>query len=293
MKAAAFDYVRAASVEEAVQLLARNSGRAKLLAGGQSLLPALNLRLMAPELLVDISQATGLRGVSIESGMVRIGALTRHADLLVSPDIASNAPLLAEAVVHIAHPAIRNRGTIGGSLAHADPAAELPACMLALDAALTIRGPSGERRVKAADFFTGLFETQLAPDEILVAIEFPAAGPAQRSYFHEYARRMGDYAIIGLAACATIANGGFRTLRLAYFGAGDRATLCPSAAQLLIQSASPAAITESQTALANDLQPQNDHQASAAMRLHLARTLLSRCVHQLVGLDANAEGGAR
>ncbi|WP_088344604.1 MULTISPECIES: xanthine dehydrogenase family protein subunit M [Rhodomicrobium] len=283
MKAAAFNYARAASVDEAVQMLVRGGGGAKLLAGGQSLLPALNLRLMSLDLLVDITGIAALRGIRVEGGTLKIGAMTRHADLLTSPEIAAHAPLLAKAIAHVAHPAIRNRGTIGGNLAHADPASELPACMLALGATLVIQGPSGQRRVQAADFFLGLYQTALAPDEILIAIELPALASGERAFFHEYARRMGDYAIVGLAAQGKPAGDRIDALRLVYFGVGERAGSCPAAARILQQRHSPAILAEAQAALAADLQPQNDHQASAAMRLHLARTLLARCVNELLG----------
>ena len=289
MKAAAFNYARAASVEEAVALLVRNGERAKLLAGGQSLLPALNLRLMSLDLVVDITGIAALRGIRVEGGSVRIGALTRHADLLTSREIADHAPLLAMAVAHVAHPAIRNRGTIGGNLAHADPASELPACMQALGADLVLQGPTGERRVGAADFFMGLYQTALAEGEMLVAVEFPAIQRGERAFFHEFARRRGDYAIIGLAAQAKVAGDRIEALRLAYFGVGDRATPCPAAARLLLQPFAPASLAEAQAALAQDLQPQSDHQASAAMRLHLARVLLARCVQQLLGRSAVPE----
>ena len=227
MKAAAFNYARAASIEEAVALLVRNGERAKLLAGGQSLLPALNLRLMSLDLLVDISGIAALRGIRIEGGSVRIGALTRHADLLAVARDRRPCAAARQAVAHVAHPAIRNRGTIGGNLAHADPASELPACMQALGANMVLRGPSGERRVDAADFFMGLYQTALAPDEMLVAVEFPAIQRGERAFFHEFARRRGDYAIIGLAAQAKLAGDRIEALRLAYFGVGDRATPLP------------------------------------------------------------------
>ena len=288
MKAAAFDYVRAATVDEAVHLLSENSS-AKLLAGGQSLIPALNLRLMSPDLLIDIGGLHALRGIRVDGGAVKIGALTRHAELLVSPDIAAHAPLLVQAMPHIAHPAIRNRGTIGGSLAHADPASELPACVLALGATLVLRSRAGERRVAADSFFTGLYQTALAPDEILTGIEFPAAQADTRVYFHEFARRSGDYAIVGLAAQGRLQGERITELRLAFFGVGERATLCPAAAAILMQTASPQAVADAQAALARDLSPQNDHQASSAARMHLARVLLARCANHIAGRPPMAE----
>lgn len=162
MKASAFAYARATSVANALELLAMHGDKAKVLSGGQSLIPAMNLRLVAPELIVDIGDLEELRGIAVRGDTLVIGALTRHADLLKSSDIVKHAPLLAAAVAHVAHPAIRNRGTLGGSLAQADPAAELPACMLALDATIVVRGPAGERRIAAAEFYTGIYETKLA-----------------------------------------------------------------------------------------------------------------------------------
>ncbi len=284
MKAAAFDYAQVATIDEAVELLARHGVEAKLLAGGQSLLPALNLRLMSPELLIDIGGIASLRGMQVNGGTISIGALTRHADLLVSPEIAVHAPLLALAMPHIAHPAIRNRGTIGGSIANADPASELPACVLALGATLVVRSARGERRIAASDFFHGLYQTALEPDEMLTAVEFPAAQRDDRVWFHEFARRSGDYAIVGLAAQAKMAGERISALRLAFFGVGERATLCPAASAILAgQDASPSTLVEAQAALSRALAPQNDGQASAATRLHLARVLLGRCIGELLG----------
>src|SRR3954469_25717419 len=173
MKASAFSYARATSVANALELLGSHGDKAKVLSGGQSLMPAMNLRLVSPEFIVDIGELAELRGIRVKDNPLTIGALTRHVDLLKSPEIAAYAPLLTEAVAHIAHPAIRNRGTIGGSLAHADPASELPACMVALDASIVLSGPEGERSVKAVDFFKGIYETVLSPQELLIAIELP------------------------------------------------------------------------------------------------------------------------
>src|SRR3954463_13552225 len=221
MKASAFSYARASSVANALELLAAYGDRAKVLSGGQSLLPAMNLRLISPELIVDISELNELRGVVVEGDIILIGALTRHVDLQRSLQVASHAPLLAEAIAQVAHPAIRNRGTIGGSLAHADPASELPACMVALGAAIIARGPRGERRIAAEEFFTGIYETALSPDELLVAVELPVARKNSAYFFHEFERRHGDFAIVGLAAQALLQGEKFADLRLAYFGVGD------------------------------------------------------------------------
>src|ERR1700736_5599242 len=171
MKASAFSYARATSVVNALELLVAHGDKAKVLSGGQSLMPAMNLRLISPELIVDIGAIGELRGIVRRSEVLAIGALTRHVDLLKSPEIAAHSPLLTKAVAHVAHPAIRNRGTIGGSLAHADPASELPACMLALDATIIVRGQAGERRIPAYNFFKGIYETALSANELLVAVE--------------------------------------------------------------------------------------------------------------------------
>src|SRR6201992_1858966 len=202
MKASAFSYARATSVGNALELLAAHGDGAKVLSGGQSLMPAMNLRLLSPDLLVDIGGLDELRGIQLAGGKLRIGALTRHVELLNSTEVAAHAPLLTEAIAHVAHPAIRNRGTLGGSLAHADRASELPACQLALDATIIVRGQAGERRIAAADFFTGIYETALSSDELLVAVELPVAQKDSSHFFHEFARRHGDYAIVGLATRA-------------------------------------------------------------------------------------------
>src|ERR1700712_268844 len=233
MKASAFSYARATSVLNALELLAAHGDRAKVISGGQSLMPMMNLRLISPELLVDIGELAELRGIAVTGGVIRIGALTRHAELARSSEIAVHAALLSQAIAHVAHPAIRNRGTLGGSLAHADPASELPACMLALNATIIIRGQAGERGVAAQDFFTGIYETALSPEELLVAVELPAKPKNAAYFFHEFARRHGDYAILGLAAQAAIEADVFTDLRLAFFAVGDRPVLAGAATKLV------------------------------------------------------------
>ncbi|OCK54235.1 xanthine dehydrogenase family protein subunit M [Bradyrhizobium sp. LMTR 3] len=282
MKAAAFAYVRATSVENALELLSVHGEAAKLLSGGQSLVPAMNLRLVAPELIVDIGELTELRGVAVKGEVLTIGALTRHADLLKSREIAAHAPLLKDAVAHVAHPAIRNRGTIGGSLAHADPASELPACMLTLGATIIARGPGGERRIAANEFFVGIYETTLTPQELLVAVELPVNPKNSTHFFHEFARRHGDYAIVGLAAQASIKDGRFADLRLGFFAVGDRPLLAKSASKLVDVAITPAVLSEAASALDDELDPLEDQQATAAMRRHLAKVLLTRCVSLLL-----------
>jgi aerobic carbon-monoxide dehydrogenase medium subunit len=282
MKASAFAYARATSVANALELLNAHGERAKVLSGGQSLLPAMNLRLLAPELIVDIGELAELRGIVVKAGVITIGALTRHVDLLKSPEITAHAPLLADAVAHVAHPAIRNRGTIGGSLAHADPASELPACMLTLGATIIARGPSGERRIAASKFFAGIYETALELQELLVAVELPVPPKDSTHFFHEFARRHGDYAIVGLAAQALVRDGRFADLRLGFFAVGDRPLLALSAGKLVDVAVTPTALSEAFSALDQELDPLEDQQATPAMRRHLAKVLLGRCVSSLL-----------
>ena len=282
MKASAFAYARATSVANALELLAAHGERAKVLSGGQSLMPAMNLRLVSPELIVDIGELAELRGIAAKGGVLTVGALTRHVDLLKSPEIATHAPLLADAVAHVAHPAIRNRGTIGGSLAHADPASELPASMVALGATMIARGPVGERRIAAGEFFAGIYETVLSPQELLVAVELPVAPKNSRHFFHEFARRHGDYAIVGLAAQAVVKDARFADLRLGFFAVGDRPRLAKSAGKLIDVAVTAAVLSEASSSLDEELDPLGDQQATPAMRRHLAKVLLARCVSSLL-----------
>jgi aerobic carbon-monoxide dehydrogenase medium subunit len=293
MKASAFAYARATSVANALDLLAVHGEKARVLSGGQSLIPAMNLRLVSPELIVDIGDLRELREIAVKGKTLVIGALTRHADLLKSSDIVKCAPLLAAAVAHVAHPAIRNRGTVGGSLAQADPASELPACMLALGATMVVCGPGGERRIAAEDFFTGIYETQLAPEDLLVAVEVPVAGEGSAHFFQEFARRHGDYAIVGLAAQARLEGDRFVDLRLGYFAVGDKPALAKAAGKLTGVVITPALLAEALAALSEELDPHEDQQATAAMRRHLAKVLLTRCVATLLKrLDLHVGGSA-
>jgi carbon-monoxide dehydrogenase medium subunit len=293
MKASAFSYARATSVANALDLLATHGDSAKVLSGGQSLMPAMNLRLITPEWIVDIGELAELKGIERTGDVLRIGALTRHVDLMRSPDIATHAPLLTEAIAHIAHPAIRNRGTIGGSLAHADPAAELPACMLALGATIIVRGQDGERRIAAEDFFTGIYETALTPEELLVAVEVPVARRDSAHFFDEFARRHGDYAIVGVAAQAKLQDRVFSDLRVAFFAVGDRPVLAKAAATKLVGvPVTPAILSEASAALGDELEPQEDQEASAAMRRHLTKVLLARSVSALLDRPERSGGQA-
>jgi carbon-monoxide dehydrogenase medium subunit len=251
----------------------------------------MNLRLISPDLIVDIGALTELRGITVKGQLLSIGALTRHVDLARSPEIAAHAPLLTEAIAHVAHPAIRNKGTLGGSLAHADPASELPACMIALNATIVVRGQDGERRIAAEDFFTGIYETALSPQELLIAVELPVARQNSVHFFHEFARRHGDYAIVGLAAQAMLKGDIFSDIRLAFFAVADRPILAKAGAKLVNVAITPELLSEASTALGEELDPSEDQQASASMRRHLAKVLLARCVSALLGRDDLHAGG--
>jgi aerobic carbon-monoxide dehydrogenase medium subunit len=291
MKASAFSYARATSVGNALELLVAHGDKAKVLSGGQSLMPAMNLRLVSPELIVDIGEISELRGIAVSGGVLTIGALTRHVDLANSSEIAAHAPLLTEAIAHVAHPAIRNRGTLGGSLAHADPASELPACMVALNATIVVRGQAGERRIAAGDFFKGIYETDLSTQELLVAVELPVAQKNAAHFFHEFARRHGDYAIAGLATQAIVEGDSFGDLRLVFFAVGDRPVSAGAATKLVKTAVTPSVLAEASAALGEELDPQDDQQASSKMRRHLAKVLLARCVGALLGRPDLAAGG--
>lgn len=290
MKAPAFAYARVTSVECALDMLSMYGEGAKLLSGGQSLLPAMNLRLISPEIVIDIGGLAELRGILVRDGILSIGALTRHVELMHAPEIKAFAPLLADAAQHVAHPAIRNRGTIGGSLANADPAAELPACMMALDATIVVRGRASERRIPAIEFFQGIFATALSPGELLVAVEVPVARAGSADFFNEFARRQGDYALAGVAAHAEMDAQSFSDLRMAFFGVADRPILAVAVARLINVTVTPALISDAAEAFADELDPPADAQASSALRRHLAKVLFRRCLHALpvLGLDGEA-----
>jgi carbon-monoxide dehydrogenase medium subunit len=275
VKPAPFAYRKARSLDEAVSLLGEHAD-ARLLAGGQSLIATLNMRLSAPSLLIDINGLGGLDRIEAKDGTVTIGALTRHTQAERSDAIARHAPLIASAMPHIAHPAIRNRGTIGGSIAFADPAAELPACLLALGGEVEASGPSGKRTIKADDFFVDLYETALRPGEMLTAIRVPAASAETRTGFAELARRHGDYAIVGLAATARAKGKGLADVRLAFFGVGNTALRARKAEAALESGGVDAAVA------ALDLAPHDDIQATGPEKKHLAGVLLRRVAKQMM-----------
>jgi aerobic carbon-monoxide dehydrogenase medium subunit len=276
VKPSPFAYAKAKSLDHAIELLSHPEAR--LLAGGQSLMATLNMRLSAPKLLIDLNGIGGLGGIVVRNRTVEIGAMTRHAEAARSPDIARHAPLIALAMPHIGHAAIRNRGTLGGSIAFADPAAELPACLLALDGEVEIAGQTSKRTVKADDFFKDLFETALGPCDVLTAIRLPAVTATPRVGFAEFARRHGDYAMVGLAAAAKADGKALSDVRLAYFGVGNTPVRAKGAEAALAGGG----IDEAVKALASDLDPAADVQATAATKIHLAGVLLRRVTQQLM-----------
>jgi carbon-monoxide dehydrogenase medium subunit len=284
VKAPSFAYAKPRSLEEAFALLERHGEDAKLLAGGQTLLATLNMRLSSPAVLVDITGLPGLAGIAVEGKTLCIGALTKHREIERAPEVAQHAPLLAQAAPHIAHVAIRNVGTLGGSLAHGDPAAEWPACCIALDAELVLTAKNGERRVKAREFYRGLFETALGKGEMITAVEFPILGAGYRSAFLELARRHGDYAIVGVAAVAKASSGTLSDVRLVFIGAGPTPIRAKGAmAAVEGKKLAPDVIAAAQAALASDLAPTGDLNGSPATKMHLARVLCGRALSQLAG----------
>ena len=286
MKPSPFSYHRVTQLAEVFPLLSLHGSNAKLLAGGQSLIPMLNLRLSQPELLVDISRLSELRGIRLEGEVLKVGALTRHVEIERSPEVARLFPTLIQAVREIAHPAIRNRGTIGGSLALADPAAEWPAAALAFNMTFELASARGMRQVKATDFFKGLYDTALAADEVLVAIYIPASRATSRAAFGELARRSGDYAIAGAfvnAERSSGENGGrLQHMRIAYFGVAGVPVLARRTMAALDGTIGDAAAIEAAAQhLEADLDPLADLYNKRATKLHLSRVLLKRLVASL------------
>jgi len=281
VKPASFTYHRPRTLVEALTLLAGHED-AKPLAGGQSLIPAMNFRLAAPAALVDLNDIAELGGIApLPNGGLRLGAMTRHSAIERSPVVAAHAPLLTETMPFVAHPQIRNRGTIGGSLAHADPAAELPAVVLALGATLLLRSASGERAVPAEQFFLGLFSTALEPGELLSGIELPAALPRTGWAFEEMARRHGDYALVGVAVLLSLdAADRIARIRIALLSVGEGPVLPQRAmASLAGQAATEDAFrAAAELAASAEIEPPSDIHASPAYRRQLARVLTRRAL---------------
>ncbi len=279
MKPAAFDYAVPATIAEAVALLARHEG-AKPISGGQSLMPVLNFRLAVPTLLVDLRHLPDLDRIVVEAGGTRLGAKVRWRDIEKSHELAAGQPLLCAAIAHVAHYQIRNRGTVGGSLAHADPAAEMPGLAVALDARLRIIGAKGERMVEAGEFFTGPLSTVLEPDELILEVLLPAWPASRRWGFEEFARRRGDFALAGAAVWFdTDAAGCAQNAHVGIIGASDRPRRLPAAEMVLNGKALDAATIAAAVAAARAaLDPMNDIHASADYRRALAGTMIERAL---------------
>jgi carbon-monoxide dehydrogenase medium subunit len=306
VKPAPFDYHAPASVEEAVDLLAEHGWDAKLLAGGQSLVPTMNFRLAQPAVLLDLNRVEELSYVRFgdpDDGMppgdgdatnaaLRIGAMTRQAAVECNAEVARHSPLLAAALPYVAHPQIRNRGTIGGSIAHADPAAELPAVAVAMGARITVRNREGERRVEAADFFRGLFTTALGPEDLLVEVELPPLAVDTGWSFHEVARRHGDYALVGVIATVTLSGAACTAARVVFFSVGGGPVIAAGAESALQgRQLDEKTIAEAaRVGAREDIDPGGDIHASAAYRRHLAEVLARRAISEAHGRARSARG---
>jgi len=277
VKPAAFDYAAPTSLDEALQLLAAND-TAKVLAGGQSLIPLLNLRLAEPELLVDLRRVPGLNEIGRQGDELVIGATVRQRQAERDPLVAEAAPLVTAALAEVGHPQIRSRGTIGGSIAHADPAAELPAALVALDGRVIARGPSGERSIAAADFYLGFLTTALDDDEILVAVALPAAPPRTGAACVEIAQRAGDYAACGAVAQVTLGDAGMiAQARVALIGATDRPVRAAAVEEALAGGAS---IADAAGHAGDGVEPIDDPRVPSAYRIHLAGVVTRRALEQ-------------
>lgn len=284
MKPPRFDYHAPASVEEAVALLARYGGEAKPLAGGQSLVPLLNFRLSRPAALIDLNAIPGLADIREDGGQIRLGALTRQRAIEFSPLVRRALPLLAEASALVGHLPVRSRGTIGGSLAHADPAAEYPAVLTALGGQVVVRGPGGERALASDDLFRSYLTTSLAPDELIVEVRIPVAGPGAGCAFEEFSRRHGDFALVGIAALIAAEGERCAMARLAAAGVGPVPVRLRAAEEILERGGCSAEAIEAAAARAAVLvTPDSDLHASAAYRRQLTRVLTGRAVRRALG----------
>jgi carbon-monoxide dehydrogenase medium subunit len=282
---AQFDYVAPTGVDEAVQALAEAGEDAKVLAGGQSLIPLLRLRLSFPAVLVDLGRVAELRGVREEDGTLVIGAMTRHDDVLTDSLVAAHAPLLAAATAHVADPAVRHRGTFGGALAHADPAGDLAAVALALDAELVAAGPSGRRTIPAADFFVDYLQTALAPDEILVEVRLPKPQGQWGVHYEKFNRVAQAWAIVGVAAAVRRENGSIAEARVALTNMGSTPVRATGVEEALAGAGAEAGSVDAAAQRAADgTSPPSDLNAQSDYRQHLARVLTRRAVSAAAGL---------
>jgi len=290
MKPPSFDYHAPASAAEALELLGRYGADARLLAGGQSLVPLLNFRLSAPAVIVDLNRAAELAYVKEENGRVRIGAMTRQRAVEFSPLVKSRLPLLAEATRWVGHLPTRTRGTLGGSLAHSDPAAEYPAVAAALDAELVVRSAAGERVIRAAEFFVGFMTTAVQPGEMLVEVRMAPQAPNAGWAFEEFSRRHGDFAIVGVAATVAIEGDRCRAARLAACGAGPTAIRLRGAEEIMEEGGvGDRYIDDAAARAAEIVDPSADLHASTEYRRHLTRVLTRRALKRAVERARNRE----
>ncbi len=284
MKAPKFSYVRATSIAHAVQLLAEHGDDARILAGGQSLMPTLNMRLSRPKLLIDVNRIDALKGIDFDGHALRIGAMTRHAELQFSHMAAKAVPLLTMALPFVAHVAVRNRGTFGGSIALADPAAEMPACLLAHDGLIGLESVRGRREIRASQYFHGLYQTARQPDELLIDVRIDAEPPDMRCAFHELSRRHGDFALAGIAARARHDGNRLSDVRLVYFGSEIKPTLAHNAMAAAEGNAWNETTQRSvMDALAKDLEPIDNILGKATTKLHWQRVLTTRALADITG----------
>jgi carbon-monoxide dehydrogenase medium subunit len=281
VKPAPFVYIAAESTEDAVAALAEHADEAKILAGGQSLVPVMNLRLARPAVLVDINPVRELAGIRV-NGAIEIGAVTRQIAVERSPEIQEHAPLVAEALRHVSYPAVRARGTIGGSLAHADPAAELPAVLVALDGEVVVRGPAGERTIRSEQLIAGVFTTSLSPDEVLTTVRFPVRAPDDRFGFQEVARKSGDFALVGVAAAVR----GDGSARVVVFGVGDRPIRLPRVEETIGgRTLDAAVLDEAERVACDEVDPNSDAHASSRARRELTGVLVRRALAQAAAVS--------
>lgn len=279
MKPAAFDYIAADSIEAAISALSQAGGDGKILAGGQSLMPMLNFRLVRPSILIDINRVAGLAYVEATQDAIKVGALTRHHALETSPVIKAHLPVLTAAMQHVAHLAIRNRGTIGGSLSHADPAAELPMMTMLLDASIGIQAPKGRRVEQASNFFLGSLTTSLGEDEIVTEVVFPKLAPGTGWAFEEVARRAGDFALAAVGVTISARDGKADQVRIGMMGVGET-PLRASEAEILLSGRKIDAdlINEAVGSIQSSVQPNSDLHASGDYRRHLVGALARRAI---------------
>ena len=284
MKPPPFDYLRPTSLEEALEIKAQHGDDARVLAGGQSLIPTMNFRMVQPSILVDLNEIPELDYIELDSeGFLHIGAMTRQRHVEHDPEVEQNAPLLHETIPFIAHPQIRNRGTLGGSLVHADPASELPVIALATEAEMRVESVEGERWISGEDFFQGMFMTDIGSDEILVEIKLPAMPERTGWSFMEVSRRSGDYAMMGVAALVMLKDDGLcKDARLVYLNAGDGPVDAKAAAGLLMGEKGTDAVIEAvaQEASQKEIDPFGSIHATIAYQRHLANVLTKRALHQ-------------